>query len=673
MQAMHNTNHATPAGGGMHAGHHAAAFKRRFFVCLVLAIPVLILSPFMGIDLPFQITFPGSDWIVLVLATVIFVYGGMPFLTGARDELRQKAPAMMTLISLGITAAYLYSLYAFIMNQFIMPEAHTMDFFWELVTLIVIMLLGHWLEMKAIMGAGDALQRMAELLPSMASVRQPDGTYKDIPLPEVQVGDILAVKAGERIPADGVVQEGSTTANESMVTGESKAVQKAAGDKVIGGSQNGAGTIQIQVTGTGESGYLAQVMQMVASAQSEKSAAETLSDKVARALFYVALAAGILALIVWLLTGRGISYAITRMVTVFVIACPHALGLAVPLVTARSTSIGAKNGLLIRSRKALEDVPKVTRVMMDKTGTLTEGNFQVTKVLSFDARFGEERVLAAMAGMETGSAHPLAAGIVREAQRRGIAPDRAKNVQTIPGVGLTGTVVGLGTAEIVSAKYLDTKGIAYDAAAYDELAGQGYSTSFLVMDGTVAGLIAQGDRVKPEAKMVIEGLKAAGITPMMLTGDAEGAASTVARLLGLQDYQAGLMPEEKERIVQAYQAKGDVVMMVGDGINDAPSLARADVGVAIGAGTDVAMDSADVVLVKSDPSDILHLLSLAKSTSRKMVQNLWWGAGYNILAIPLAAGVLVPLGFVLSPAVGAVMMSLSTVIVAVNALLLRLK
>lgn len=657
----------------MHGNHHMEDMRRRFWICLALAVPVILLSPMMGISLPFQVSFPGSQWVVLVLASAIFFYGGTPFLKGAKEELQSRAPAMMTLISLGIISAYAYSLYAFVMNEFFATSSHVMDFFWELATLVVIMLLGHWVEMKAVMGAGDALSKMAALLPAMATRMQADGTYQEVPLQQIQVGDLLAVKAGERIPADGIVKEGMSSVNESMVTGESRAIAKAVGDQVIGGAQNGIGALQIQVTGTGESGYLAQVMRMVASAQADKSAAEALSDKVARALFYVAAAAGVLAFIVWLLVGSGLGNAITRMVTVFVIACPHALGLAVPLVTARSTSLGAKNGLLIRSRKAMERVPRVTHIMMDKTGTLTEGRFQVTQVRSFDAALGEKDILARMAGLETLSTHPLAAGILSRAQTQGVTPIQASNVQTIAGTGLSGDLAGVGSAMIVSARYLDANGISYDKAAYDALAEKGDTISYLLINGMVTGLVAQGDAIKPDAQEVVSKLREEGVEPVMLTGDGEAAAGTVARLLGLDHYRAGLLPEDKERIIAEYQEKHAVVMMVGDGINDAPSLARADVGVAIGAGTDVAIDAADVVLVKSDPADILSLFALAKRTNRKMVQNLWWGAGYNIIAIPLAAGVLAPLGILLSPAVGAVLMSLSTVIVAINALTLRIK
>lgn len=672
---MPDGSHMDMGHGSGHAGHmgHMGNLKRKFFVCLVLAVPVLLLSPMMGVQLPFQFTFPGSEWVVLVLSSVLFFYGGMPFLSGAAQELKDKSPAMMTLISLGITAAYLYSLYAFVMNNFFAGGEHIMNFFWELATLIVIMLLGHWIEMKAISGAGDALQKMAELLPSQASVQQPDGSFAQVPLQQLSVGQIVMVKAGEKVPADGFVAEGNTSINESMVTGEAREVPKKAGDKVIGGSQNGSGSVLVKVTGTGESGYLAQVMQLVGSAQQEKSKAETMSDKVARWLFYVAVVAGIIALVAWYFVSRNFSTAITRMVTVLVIACPHALGLAIPLVTARSTSLGAKNGLLVRKRRALEVAPKVNVVMMDKTGTLTEGHFKVTEVATFSDAHSADEVLGIMAGLEAGSSHPLAVGIVNEATARGAKPGKVNDVHNLPGIGLEGKLPDGTDVKIVTAVYLGKSGIPYDEGKYAELSGKGYSVSFLLLGNTVAGLVAQGDEIKPEAKNLIAQLKARGITPMMLTGDNEAAAAKVAGLLGLSDYRAGLLPQDKETIVKAQRSAGKVVMMVGDGVNDAPSLARADIGVAIGAGTDVAIDSADVVLVKNDPGDILHFLSLAKNTTSKMVQNLWWGAGYNIVAIPLAAGVLAPVGIILSPAVGAILMSLSTVIVAINALTLRIK
>ncbi len=651
---------------------HTGDLKRKFFICLIAAVPVIVLSPMMGITLPFQFTFPGSQWIVLALSSFLYFYGGRPFLKGAKDELKEKRPAMMTLVTLGITTSYLYSLYAFVVNNFTHGR-HVMDFFWELATLIVIMLLGHWIEMRVVMGAGDALSGMAALLPANVSVKQPDGSFVSVPLQKLQTGQTVIIKAGEKIPADGVVLEGSTSVNESMVTGEAREVQKKRGDKLIGGSQNGAGSALMEVTGTGESGYLAQVMQLVGGAQHEKSKAETMSDRVARLLFYVAVAAGVLAFAVWFAATGVFGTAVTRMVTVFVIACPHALGLAVPLVVARSTSIGAHNGLLVRDRKALETAPKVDVVLMDKTGTLTEGDFRVTEVVSLQDSFTENDVLAIAAALEMASSHPLAASILKEAAVRKLAPIGADETTNLPGVGLAGKLADGRKAKIVGAGWLDKNAISYDKTQYAELTGRGYSVSYLLLDGKPAGIIAQGDEVKPEAKHLVESLEQRGITPVMLTGDNGAAAGKIAALVGLRDYRAGLLPQDKEEVVQEYHRAGRTTMMVGDGVNDAPGLARADVGVAIGAGTDIAIDSADVVLVRSDPADILHFFDLAKNTTRKMVQNLWWGAGYNIVAIPLAAGVLAPIGIVLDPAVGAVLMSLSTIVVAINAVTLRLK
>lgn len=677
-----NRGRRSSSGGMM---MHGVNLKRRFFVSLVLAVPILLLSSPMGLALPITLSFPGSDWLVAALATVLFVYGGWPFLRGAADEVRNRKPAMMTLVALGITTAYVYSMYAFAMGSVAHDGGMHMDFFWELATLIVIMLLGHWIEMRAVMGAGDALKEMAELLPAQAHVKQADGSFADVPLDEVQVGQTVMVEAGEKVPADGEVTDGSSSVNEALVTGEARAVEAHEGDTVFGGSQNGDGTLYVRVTGTGQSGYLAQVMQLVSQAQQEKSRAEVLSDKVARWLFYAAVSVGLVAFVAWLAVTGSVSDALTRMVTVFVIACPHALGLAIPLVAARSTSLGARNGLLVRRRRALEVAPRVNVVMMDKTGTLTEGDFRVAEVRAVGKRSApagdasdapnvpgapaDDRALALIAGLEQSSSHPLAASIVAAAQQRGVQPAAVRDVQAVAGVGVKGVLENGSHALIANARYLDEQRIPYD----DQLAGRGLTVSYLVIDGEVRGVVAQGDQIKPTAREAVRQLKARGIAPVMLTGDNEAAARAVAHTLGIDEFRAGLLPQDKVQLVQQRRDAGDVVMMVGDGINDAPALARADVGVAIGAGTDVAIDSADVVLVKSDPEDIVRLLDLGTNTTRKIKQNLWWGAGYNIVAIPLAAGVLAPVGILLSPAVGAVLMSLSTVIVAVNAMTLKNK
>lgn len=659
-------------GSMAHAGH-INQFKKKFFVSLLLAIPIFVLSPMMGMTLPFQFSFLGSEWIVLIFSTILFFYGGMPFLVGAGQELKEKKPAMMTLISLGISASYFYSLYAVLHNYFNRADAPIMDFFWELASLILIMLLGHWIEMKAVSDAGDALEKMAQLLPSKVSVKQGDGGFLEIPLRELKVGQIAMVKANEKIPADGVVIEGDTYVNESLVTGEAREVHKQEGDSVVGGSQNGLGSVLIEVTGTGESGYLAQVMQLVQSAREEKSKAETMSDKVARWLFFAAVVISIIAFVAWYAITRDLGLAVTRMVTVLIIACPHALGLAIPLVVARSTSLGAQNGLLVRKRQALEIVPKVNVVMMDKTGTLTEGHFSVKDVQTLDNSYSKEEILSLFASIETGSSHPLAQGIIHEARRLTLPTVPIENITNMPGIGIKGQLSSGQEVLVAAATYLDRQSISYDQERVRLLSEKGNSVSFLLLNGKPIGLVAQGDEIRPEAKMLIKELKQEKMTPIMLTGDNLSVAKKVADLLGLSDYRGELLPEEKEKIVSEYQQEGNVVMMVGDGVNDAPSLTRADVGVAIGAGTDVAIDSADVVLVKSNPGDILNFIGLAKNTTRKMKQNLWWGAGYNIVAIPLAAGILAPLGILLSPAVGAVLMSLSTVIVALNALTLRIE
>ena len=666
MNMSHDTGH------NMHMGHMRGEMKRRFFISLVFSVPIVLLSPMMGIDLPFRVSFNGSEWVVLVLATVLYFYGGAPFLGGARSEIADGKPAMMTLISTGISVAYFYSLYAFVANNFLTGREHVMDFFWELATLIVIMLLGHWIEMSAVAGAGDALGRVASLLPSEANVKSEDGTISSIPLAELEVGQLVVVKAGGRVPADGVVESGSTSVNESLVTGESREVAKEAGAKVIGGTVNGAGVIEVRVTGTGESGYLARVARMIEGAQGEKSRVELLSDRVAGWLFYIALFAGVATFAAWITYSKELDTALMRMVTVLVIACPHALGLAVPLVAARSISLGARNGLLIRRREALEAARRVDVVMMDKTGTLTEGDFQVTHVVSLTNACTEEDILSLAGSLEQSSSHPLSGGIMGAVEREGLRPERARDVRNIAGMGLEG-VVGGHEVKVVSARYLEANAIPYDRGEPARLASEGDSISFVVMDGKAIGILALGDRIKPSAKEAVEDLKSRGVSPVILTGDSEESARPVAEKLGIDGWHASLLPEDKERMVREYLERGCSVMMVGDGVNDAPSLALADVGVAIGAGADVAVDSADVVLVRSEPLDILHLLSLANNTARKMKENLWWGAGYNIVAIPLAAGVLAPWGLVLSPAAGAVLMSLSTVIVAFNAMTLRIE
>ncbi len=654
--------------GGMDHSMHMGNFKQKFWLSLILAIPIILFSPMMGMEFPFQITFPGSEWVVLVLATILFIYGGQPFLSGAKMELQQKSPAMMTLIAMGITVAYVYSVYSFVANL-INPQAHVMDFFWELATLIVIMLLGHWIEMNAVSNASNALQKLAELLPESVKRLKKDGTEETVSLKEVKEGDHLIVRAGDKMPTDGTIVKGETIVDESAVTGESRGVKKSVDDQVIGGSINGDGTIEITVTGTGENGYLAKVMDMVRKAQGEKSKLESLSDKVAKWLFYVALVAGILAFIAWLFL-ESLPDALERMVTVFIIACPHALGLAIPLVVARSTSIAAKNGLLLKNRNALEQANDLDVIMLDKTGTLTQGKFTVTGLEVLTDNYTKEELLKYIGALESAANHPLAIGIMNYLKEKDIAPYEALNQKNLSGVGLEADVEDQ-KVKIVNEKEVKRLGLSVDASRVKPYEEQGNTISYLIIGEQLAAIIALGDVIKPEAKQFIQALKEKNITPVMLTGDNQKAAQAVAEYLGIENYYGGLLPDDKEAIVQQYLDKGKKVIMVGDGINDAPSLARATIGMAIGAGTDIAIDSADVVLTNSDPKDILHFLELAKQTRRKMIQNLWWGAGYNIVAIPLAAGILAPIGIILSPAVGAVLMSLSTVVVALNALTLK--
>ncbi|UAR95049.1 copper-translocating P-type ATPase [Staphylococcus pseudintermedius] len=672
-QHMHESHH--PHSHHMHhddhAHHHHGNFKMKFFVSLIFAIPIIIFSPMMGVQLPFQFTFPGSDWMVLILATILFIYGGQPFLVGAKGEIASKKPGMMTLVTLGISVAYIYSLYAFYLNHFSDATGHTMDFFWELAALILIMLLGHWVEMNAVGSAGDALKKMAALLPNKV-IKVTNNQREEVKISDIALNDIVEVKAGESIPTDGMIVRGETAIDESLVTGESKKVQKKPNDQVIGGSINGSGTIQVKVTAVGEASYLSQVMDIIKQAQNDKSRAELLSDKVAGYLFYFAISVGMIAFIIWMLIDNHIDFALERLVTVLVIACPHALGLAIPLVTARSTSIGAHHGLMIKNRAAIETAQHIDYVMMDKTGTLTEGHFSVNHYESFKAGVSDEEVLSLFASLESQSNHPLATSIVDFAKNKSISYVQSQDVRNIPGVGLEGTINDQ-AYKITNVSYLEQNGFDYDQALFTKLAQQGNSISYLIDEQQVIGIIAQGDQIKDSSQQMVADLLAKGITPVMLTGDNQEVAETVAKALGINDVHAQLMPEDKESIIKAYQSKGKKVMMVGDGINDAPSLIRSDIGIAIGAGTDVAVDSGDVILVKSDPSDIIHFFTLSKRTMRKMVQNLWWGAGYNIVAVPLAAGILASIGLILSPAVGAILMSLSTVIVAINAFTLKLE
>nr|MCZ0976604.1 heavy metal translocating P-type ATPase [Lentilactobacillus sp. SPB1-3] len=667
MDGMHDHMNMDSDDMMMHGGHmmHMGNLKQKFWISVILAIPVLFLAPIMGLERP--IINAGNPLlvgiIVLMFDAALYFYGGEPFLKGAKSELQSKEPAMMTLIALGISVSFFYSIYSFIANNFTHAD-HVMDFSFELATLILIMLLGHWIEMNAVMGAGNALEKMAALLPKTAHLVADDGQTTEVAVSELKVGQSVKVNAGESIPADGEITEGTTTVNESLITGESEAVEKNNGDKVIGGATNNDGTIVVKVTGTGDSSYLSQVMDMVKNAQQSKSSAESKADMVARYLFYAATGVGLIAFFAWL--PQGLPVALNRLVTVLVIACPHALGVAIPLVVARSTSIGAQNGLLIRNRQAIEASQKITHVLLDKTGTLTEGQFKVNALVP-TTDVTKDELLRDLSALESNSNHPLAQAIVSYANDVLGKVDSASDAKNIPGVGITGKINGE-EFTIVNAKYLVEHQIQFDESAADEWATKGNSVSFLIKQDKVLGMVAEGDTIKPGAQKLIDGLKKRGITPVMLTGDNPKSAAHVAEILGITEFVGGLLPEDKQSKVAEYQANGNHVIMVGDGVNDAPSLAAAEIGIAIGAGTDVAIDSADVILVKSEPSDILRFLDLAKITNRKMVQNLWWGAGYNIVAIPLAAGVLAFAGIILDPAVGAILMALSTVVVAINAM-----
>lgn len=642
--------------------------RKKFWVSLILAIPVFILSPFMGLHLPFQFQFPGSDWIVLVISTILFFYGGKPFLTGAKAEFLDKKPAMMMLITMGISVAYIYSLYAFIMNDIIHSSEHVMDFFWELASLIVIMLLGHWVEMKSTMQAGSALDKISSLVSDEVHLVKDDKTV-DEDINKISTGDVVEVRAGESIPLDGAVVSGTSYVNESLITGESKAVKKAKEDQVVGGSINGEGTIRVQASKTAHDGYLSQISKLVQDAQTSKSKTQVLADKVSGWLFYAALTVGIIAFIYWLVVGS-VSDALNRLVTVLVIACPHALGLAIPLVISRSTSIAATNGLIIRDNQAIESSRKVDYVAMDKTGTLTEGKFTVNGLKSFDDQFSEKDILSLIAGLEQGSSHPIATGVLNRAESEKVTAKNFDDAQALKGYGMSGQLVDEKYL-LVNMKYLDQNGIKVDNQTVQPYLDKGNTVSYLILNDKVIGFVALGDKLKPNAVQFIKELKNRGLKPIMLTGDNKSAAANFAKQLGIEEFKAELLPEDKHQVIKNLELDGHHVLMVGDGINDAPSLASATVGVAIGAGTDVAIESADVVLYNSDPDDIIKFLDLAKKTYRKTVQNLWWGAGYNIIAIPLAAGVLAGIGFILSPAVGAIVMSLSTVIVAINAMSLR--
>ena len=639
-----------------------ADFRRRFWFSLVVSVPVLLLAPLvqdlLGVEEAWD--FAGDSFVQWALASVVFLYGGWPFLTGIVSELRDRLPGMMTLIAVAITVAYVYS------TAVVFGVAGD-DFFWETATLIDVMLLGHWLEMRSIMGASRALEALAELVPSDAHLIAADGAVRGVPVADLVPGDRVQVRPGERVPTDGVVVEGHSAVDEALLTGESLPVEKAEDAEVIGGSINGTGALVVEVRRTGAETYLAQVIELVREAQETRSRTQRLADRAALWLTAIALLAGTGTLGGWLLTSEGANFALQRAVTVVIITCPHALGLAIPLAVAVSTSISARSGLLVRDRAGFERARSLDVVVFDKTGTLTEGPFGVVAVVPVDGR-AEAQVLRLAAGVEAQSEHPLARGIVAAFEARGDGPPLAvRDFSALPGRGAQATIDGA-LVQVVSPGYLAEAGIPVPPGVASDGA---HTLVHVLVDGVPAGAIALGDAVREESRAAVDGLKALGIRVMMLTGDTEAVAATVARELGLDEYFAEVLPHEKAATIRALRARGLKVAMVGDGVNDAPALLEADVGIAIGAGTDVAVESADIVLVRSDPRGVETIARLSRATYRKMIQNLWWATGYNALAIPLAAGALASVGFVMPPAVGAALMSASAVIVAANAQLLR--
>ena len=664
-EKMGHDMHSGHSGHSGH-GHHAMMvkdFKKRFFISLIITVPVLMLSPmiqgFLGIDLRFT----GDSYILFALATLLFIYGGKPFFKGAKDELGKKAPAMMTLIAFAISVAYVYSS----LTVFVLKGS---DFFWELATLIVIMLLGHWIEMKSVMGASKALDELVKLMPQEAHLIQQNGETTDILVEKLKKGDEVLVKPGEKIPIDGSVFDGESDVNEAMITGESVPVRKGEGDEVIGGSVNGDGILKFKVGKVGEDTFISQVIKLVREAQASKSNTQRLADKAAKLLFYIAMSAGIITALVWAFIGKDINFVIERAVTVIVICCPHALGLAIPLVTSVSTSIAARNGLLIRNRASFENARKLNAVVFDKTGTLTKGEFGVTDIIPQGVP--EDELLSLAYAVEANSEHPIAKGIVRYAKEKDITLKSAEGYKSMPGKGLKANVDGK-QIYAVSPGYMNEENIGYDTKSYEKLSEEGKTVMFILAESKLLGMIALSDIIRDSAKQAVDTLRGMNVESIMLTGDNEKAASYVGRQIGIDRVIAQVLPQQKAQKIDELKSEGKTVAMTGDGINDAPSLAKADLGIAIGAGTDVAIETADVILVKSSPKDVVNILKLSKAIYRKMVQNLAWATGYNAVALPLAAGVLYSAGVTLSPAVGAVLMSISTIIVAINARLLKIR
>jgi len=646
-----------------HHQHMVADFKKRFIVSIIITIPVLLLSPLIQTFLKLEetIKFPGDAYVIFGLSTIIFFYGGWPFLKGLYNELKSKQPGMMTLIGLAISVAYIYS-------SAVVFGLEGKFFFWELATLIVVMLLGHWIEMKSIMGASNALTQIARLMPKDAHRITSGNKTVNIPLEELKVGDEVLVKPGEKFPADGSIVKGETSVNESMLTGESRLVIKKIGAQVIGGSINGEGSVTVEVKKTGKDSFLSGVIKLVQEAQESKSRTQNLANRAAFWLTIIGISAGVITLVVWLvLLKQEFVFSLERSVTVMVITCPHALGLAIPLVVAVSTAISARNGLLIRDRAAFERARNIDAIIFDKTGTLTKGEFGVTDTLTFTNNTSEKELLKYAASLEAQSSHPIAKAITKATDDR----YEVVKFKSITGKGAEGIVNGK-DIKIVSPGYLKENNIVIkNHNNIDMLASQGKTIVYILIENRLVGAIGLADIIRDESKEAIKKLKEMNIKPMMLTGDNKQVAKWVAEEVGIEEYFAEVLPQDKSDKVKEIQSRGLIVAMTGDGINDAPALAQADIGIAIGAGTDVAVETADIILVRSNPLDVVSILDLSKATYRKMLQNLGWATGYNVFAIPLAAGVLFPLGIILNPAVGAALMSLSTVIVAINARFLR--
>lgn len=645
-----------------HHDHHAMMiedFKKRFWISLVLTVPILALSHMIQQLLGFELTFFGDQYVLFGLSTIVFFYGGWPFLKGLWDELKDKNPGMMTLIAVAITVAYVYS-------SAVVFGLEGMDFFWELVTLIVIMLLGHWIEMKSVMGASRALELLVQMMPSEAHLVHGD-QIKDIKVDELKKEDIILIKANEKIPADGTVVDGESHLDESMLTGESKPVKKSKGDQVIGGSVNGSQSIKVKVSKTGKESYLNKVITLVEEAQKAKSKTQNLANIAARWLTFIAIGAGTITLVTWISLGKPLDFALERMVTVMVISCPHALGLAIPLVVAISTAVSASKGLLIRNRTAFENARKITAMVFDKTGTLTEGKFGVSRHESLSDDIAKEELLSFVASLEQQSEHPIAQGIVKAAKEAKLKLKKVENFESLTAKGIQGKIDGK-SWKVVSPRYLKENKIEIPEKAGSDAAE---TIVFALREEKLIGFIALSDKIREESSKAIETLREKGMKLYMATGDNEKTAKAVSDKLGLDGYYSEVLPHQKVEIIKKLQEEGHFVAMTGDGVNDAPALAQANVGIAVGSGTDVAAETADIILVNSNPKDIANLVLFGRATYNKMIQNLAWATGYNAIALPLATG-FIP-GLVISPAIGAVFMSLSTVIVAINAQLLKRK